>query len=1079
MFQRSEEAPLTLVARLDYPNRPSVVKALLHTYLPRIVDLDITSDVVDLAYGDDLPLTKASKLHHIQLTETRGKLFAYPIYFCSDSAPSLRSVRLLYVKLPWAVSPFMNLVSLSINNLGFFNRRDSDTADPGNAPTLSQILHILKSNEKTLEVLELVQCLPIYTPPFPTMNDSVMPKFSRLRDFVLNTYYHTALAVFTHISIPTRTRLQLHLTVGASSNQSVPSSYQLAWFARSRRFILTPSRTLEVTVEGFELITRFWLEEIVDEDIQSSQFTPNSKEVSQFKFDRTMLHRILPDTIKWVLSHGLGTTPHITTLTFRSTSEWLTDDWLVAFGSLRTLRNLSVSGNVAVRLISLLSTRHDNPDPEAISTDDVQPESCITQSPHFNRLSHLALSLVDFGAPLILKVNGPKEPYETTLLNDVIITELHQRRREELDDSNSISRIRWLSIQRCTIQETWGQNSGRRCEESLRDRDESVVEKTLVSSMLAHSDQTSLNFWSAAGDARLLIARKNAVEPSQEQGRLDDELDALQLVLERIRVRRNQLMLAIQLPEDVIFEVFRILAQSDPPSQRHIGWIAVSHVCHRWREIALQHSLLWTYISTDSGSRLMELMLQRSEEAPLTMIGRLGYPKRTSLVKALLQTYLPRIVDLDITSDIVQLAYGNDSFLPSRPSMLRRIELSETPGGLLAYPIHFCSDRAPSLRSVRLEYVKLPWAVSLFTNLVSLSINNSGFFNEWESNLTDPGNTPTLSQILHILRPNEQTLEVLELAGCLPLYTPPFPAMDDNAMPKFARLREFVLETNYHTALAVFTHISFPTRARLQLHLTGGVFGHFDYVVSSYQLAWFARSRRATLTPSRTLEVTEDPYALITRFWSEELVDEDIQFSKFIPDSKELSHLEFDRGILYSSLPNTIQWVLSLGLGRTPQLTTLSFKLSSIKSAWSADDWLVAFGSLRTLRHLSVAGTAAVSLICVLSTPHDNLNPEAMNTDDSVQPASHTAQSPHFNRLSHLALSFVDFGTSIIMMADSSEPYETTLLDIFVTELYERRRRELDDNSASRIRWLSIQSCTLQERWWEKITLVEHIHLFD
>lgn len=53
-------------------------------------------------------------------------------------------------------------------------------------------------------------------------------------------------------------------------------------------------------------------------------------------------------------------------------------------------------------------------------------------------------------------VDGPEQPCETTLL-DVFITELYERRQAELDDSNSMSRIRWLSIQSCTIKERWVQ----------------------------------------------------------------------------------------------------------------------------------------------------------------------------------------------------------------------------------------------------------------------------------------------------------------------------------------------------------------------------------------------------------------------------------------------------------------------------------------------------------------------------------------------------------------------------------------------------------------------------------------------
>lgn len=81
--------------------------------------------------------------------------------------------------------------------------------------------------------------------------------------------------------------------------------------------------------------------------------------------------------------------------------------------------------------------------------------------------------------------------------------------------------------------------------------DNPVAENPLLSSMLAHSDQTPLNFWTAAVDARLLIARKSVLGGSQEKLLLDDELDALRIALERMRMRRNQLVLANQLSEDV------------------------------------------------------------------------------------------------------------------------------------------------------------------------------------------------------------------------------------------------------------------------------------------------------------------------------------------------------------------------------------------------------------------------------------------------------------------------------------------------------------------------------------------------
>lgn len=98
--------------------------------------------------------------------------------------------------------------------------------------------------------------------------------------------------------------------------------------------------------------------------------------------------------------------------------------------------------------------------------------------------------------------------------------------------------------------------------ESASYTDDPVAENPLLSSMLAHSNRTPLNFWTTAVDARLLIARKNISGGSQEQLILDDELDALQVAFERMRKRRNQLVLANQLLEDVRLQVSQIGASA-------------------------------------------------------------------------------------------------------------------------------------------------------------------------------------------------------------------------------------------------------------------------------------------------------------------------------------------------------------------------------------------------------------------------------------------------------------------------------------------------------------------------------------
>ncbi|KAI0315613.1 hypothetical protein OF83DRAFT_338814 [Amylostereum chailletii] len=82
-----------------------------------------------------------------------------------------------------------------------------------------------------------------------------------------------------------------------------------------------------------------------------------------------------------------------------------------------------------------------------------------------------------------------------------------------------------------------------------------------------------------------------------------------------------------RLPPEILLEIFRILRlkwwyQSCPQSEassttEHIpfelGWIKVSHVCHRWREILIAHPSLWNTVDcTRASIPWIEEMLRRA-----------------------------------------------------------------------------------------------------------------------------------------------------------------------------------------------------------------------------------------------------------------------------------------------------------------------------------------------------------------------------------------------------------------------------------------------------------------------------------
>ncbi|KAF8263419.1 hypothetical protein EI94DRAFT_1501980, partial [Lactarius quietus] len=92
-----------------------------------------------------------------------------------------------------------------------------------------------------------------------------------------------------------------------------------------------------------------------------------------------------------------------------------------------------------------------------------------------------------------------------------------------------------------------------------------------------------------------------------------------------LRHRRNALAPVSSLPTEVVLTIFSLVraASTSLPfilGERpdHLAWLRVAHVCHQWREIALNHSLFWSHIDfiTVSSAGAAEI-LTRGKKVPL------------------------------------------------------------------------------------------------------------------------------------------------------------------------------------------------------------------------------------------------------------------------------------------------------------------------------------------------------------------------------------------------------------------------------------------------------------------------------
>ncbi|KAI0061035.1 hypothetical protein BV25DRAFT_1790287, partial [Artomyces pyxidatus] len=107
---------------------------------------------------------------------------------------------------------------------------------------------------------------------------------------------------------------------------------------------------------------------------------------------------------------------------------------------------------------------------------------------------------------------------------------------------------------------------------------------------------------------------------------VDAELTAANLALHSLAAYRNTLIPVARVPPELLARIFTLLANEPIPEipgpwlstvSGKLGWINVSHVCSRWRAVALSSRTLWQVINFSLGSSWMRELLARSKSAPI------------------------------------------------------------------------------------------------------------------------------------------------------------------------------------------------------------------------------------------------------------------------------------------------------------------------------------------------------------------------------------------------------------------------------------------------------------------------------
>ena len=243
---------------------------------------------------------------------------------------------------------------------------------------------------------------------------------------------------------------------------------------------------------------------------------------------------------------------------------------------------------------------------------------------------------------------------------------------------------------------------------------------------------------------------------------IDAEIKSLEESIRALKHRRNALAPISSLPTEVIAVIFSYLPSPStspfsslptklttdlfsslplpgtPPLGRRpdhhpADWLGAAHVCHQWREIALELPVFWSHVDfTNLTSAGAAEIIARAKTMPLHLEARdarrfWGDDARRRAFEKVLQTHVSNISHLSITAQSLNLRRTFDKLAPPA-STLEYLSLSQaSPArGLMAsqvsVPDTLFDGTTPRLSCLELHNCNISWNSPLLKGLRYLEI---------------------------------------------------------------------------------------------------------------------------------------------------------------------------------------------------------------------------------------------------------------------------------------------------------------------------------------------------------------------
>ncbi|KAH9172165.1 hypothetical protein EDB89DRAFT_1906442 [Lactarius sanguifluus] len=224
--------------------------------------------------------------------------------------------------------------------------------------------------------------------------------------------------------------------------------------------------------------------------------------------------------------------------------------------------------------------------------------------------------------------------------------------------------------------------------------------------------------------------------PSYQQQAIDAEIRSLEGSIRALKLRRNTFAPISSLPNEVIATIFSFLRVRVTSFAVKLGkkpdgltWLRVAHVCHRWREIALNQSLFWSHVDfTAVSSAGAAEILSRAKTVPLHLEARvpvgLWDDARFDLFRKELQDRVPHICHLAISAEPSHLHRILRGLIMPAPTLefLSLAGENDQRGGAAFVPDTLFDGSTPRLSSLELRNCDINWTSPLLGSLKHLEI---------------------------------------------------------------------------------------------------------------------------------------------------------------------------------------------------------------------------------------------------------------------------------------------------------------------------------------------------------------------